>query len=102
VTWLLAIPLGLLILAALYRDSGRGWRRGFVERVPRGRGALPMPEPSPGERVGRWRSAYDLLTIEQQIDNGSWPFVASAVSGLPRCRRMDPAELIGKTNQRGA
>jgi hypothetical protein len=100
--WLAIFPVGLLILAALHRRPGKAWRRGFVERVPGGRGARPLRTLQPSERVEVWRPMYDRLPLEQKIANGAWPFVATAVSGLPRCRRSDPAELIGKTNQRGA
>lgn len=98
--WLALIPVCVLALAAMYRRPGPAWRRGYVERVPRGRGARPLRTPQPCERAEVWRSMYDRLTPEQQLAPGAWPFVASAVSGLPRCLLSDPRDLIGKNNQK--
>lgn len=83
----------VLLIAATLTSRRPRWRRlGYVERV----GFVdPLPAMTAEERRERWRIAYDRLPIERKIDPGSaWPFVASAVSGLHRDLRCDPASML--------
>ena len=92
-TWLAALIPISLIIAATFAGRRRHWRRlGYVERVA---GREPMPAMTAAERRERWRMAYDRLPIERQMETESaWPFAPTAVSGLHRGLRCDPALML--------
>ena len=92
-TWLAALIPIALIIAATFAGRRRNWRRlGYVERVA---GCEPLPAMTAAERRERWRMAYDRLPIERQLETCSeWPFAQSAVSGLHRGLRCDPASMV--------
>lgn len=95
-TVLILIPLIILALA-IAAQPVKPRRYGYIERVPKGHGAMPLP-PMPAEnRARRWRALYDQVPIEQQIEPGGWPFPApikTAVHALPSELQTDPRELI--------